>query len=399
MRARRRTMGSSRFDWWASPRVALACVALVAMLVLAACGGGDDSDDTAGSQSAEPSSEQATADNPAVTAEVTSEADVVNDKVAVFFVGSRDNRSFGNSVAVGADRAVEQLSEYGVEVTVIDNMDQPQQYERQANAFIRRGYKYLLFAHGGVPDVTVKLARENPDVTICQMATEIESLPENACTVNLVFHNGDFIAGALAAMVSESNHIGAVIGPPFPILTSEMEGFVLGARWINPDIDVSQTAIESYTDVAPARAAAEAQIGAGADVLFSATDEATQGLFQAAQQNPGTLVVPQYFDSHDIAPEVVLTAVLFNLDGVTQQMINLGVLGEVESKDYLFGYDDGVGRLAPLREKEELLDEDQKRQLEEVKQMIASGELEVPFLGEVGAAEEYDLSQLPDPPQ
>ena len=390
-----REMGSNGSSLAARLRILLlTCLALVVALALASCGG-DDSDESSGSTT----STEEQADNPAVTAEVKSKADVVNDKVAVFFVGSRNNRSLGNSVADGAERATEKLRDVGVEVTVIDNMDQPQQYERQANAFIRRGYKYLFFAHGGVPDVTVKLARQHPDVTICQLATEIEDMPKNVCTVNLIFQNGDFLAGVLAAMVSQNDHIGAIIGPPFPILTSEMEGYVLGARWINPDIEVTQTAIESYTDVAPARAAAEAQIGAGADILLSATDEATQGLFQAAQRSQGALVIPQYFDSYDIAPEVVLTAVLFNLDGITEQMINLGVLGEIESKDYLFGYNDGVGTLAPLREHEDLLDDDDKRRLEAVEEMIASGDLEVPFLGEVGDALKYDLSQLPEPPQ
>jgi basic membrane protein A and related proteins len=109
-------------------------------------------------------------------------------------------------------------------------------------------------------------------------------------------------------------------------------------------------------------------------------------------------VVPQYFDSYSLAPDVVLTTVLFNLDGVAEEMINRGAIGAVSNKNYVFTYKDGVGRLAPLRSHASLLTASNQRRFTAVQAMLENGTLQVPFLGDLGNAKAYDVTTLPAVP-
>jgi simple sugar transport system substrate-binding protein/basic membrane protein A len=320
-------------------------------------------------------------------------------KIAVFFVGAKNNRSFGNSVYIGATSAASALKSNGVTVKTIDNMNTPDQYQQQGSAFINQGYNFLLFANGGVPQVVSTLTKQFPNVFICEVAATITPLPSNGCTVNMNFQYGDFLAGVIAGSITKTNHVGIIIGPPFPVLTSEAEGFLLGARWVNPKVKLTETAISSYTDVAPARAAALSQYGSGVDVILSATDQATQGIFQAAETKSGVWVVPQYFDSYSLAPKVVLTTVLFNINGVVKRVVQMAAAGKLTSKNYVFGYNAGVGRLAPFHANAKAVSPTARRRLAIAKAWMASGKLKVPFLGNIGDAKKYNLKNLPKAPK
>lgn len=316
--------------------------------------------------------------------------------VALLYPGTSNDGSWGQAITIGGRDAAKAT---GVHVSYGDNLNDPSQYQQQGAAFAGRGFQFVVIANGSDPNVAVALAKQFPKAFFCEAAVTIPNRPSNLCTYNPVFQNGDFLAGALAAMVSKSGGVGVIGGYNFPVLNSEMEGFILGARWINPNIKVSETFINSWTDVAAAHAAAQAQIAAGADVLFSATDQASQGMYEAAQAHPGTYVIPQYFDSHSQAPSVILTSVLLNLQGCTQTIIEKFVHHQLTNKNYVFGLSAGVGQLAPFYNlaPSVVTAADQTR-LNKIRQMIESGQLVVPFLGTSGQGETYNLSQLPAPP-
>ena len=102
--------------------------------------------------------------------------------------------------------------------------------------------------------------------------------------IDIAQHNANFLAGALAAMVTESGHIASLNGFAFPGLTRQPEAFNLGARCVNPDITFTQQYIETWTDTGIAKSAAQAEIAGGADVVLAATDSAVFGIIEAAAE-------------------------------------------------------------------------------------------------------------------
>ena len=94
-----------------------------------------------------------------------------------------------------------------------------------------------------------------------------------------------YIAGVLAASLSESGVIGVVAGrEDVPPVVKFVNGYTAGAQSVNPDIRVLSIYNESFTE--PAKGASDAAqfIGEGADVIFGAGGPTGSGGVEAAAE-------------------------------------------------------------------------------------------------------------------
>jgi basic membrane protein A len=155
-----------------------------------------------------------------------------------------------------------------------------------------------------------------------------------------------------------------------------MEAFKLGAKASNPDAVVTIVYIGSFEDVAKAKEAALAQISSGADVVYHIADAAGVGVIQAAEEK-GVYAIGWGLDQNAIAPNTVITSEIVD----TARMMYLEVKdiqdGNFEGAIRFFGLDTGVTGLSDYHG---LVPDDVAQQIEETKQKIVSGELEVPFI-------------------
>jgi basic membrane lipoprotein Med (substrate-binding protein (PBP1-ABC) superfamily) len=316
-------------------------------------------------------------------------------KVALLTPGTGNDGSWGQAVAQGAK---EYGAKYDAKVTVAENLDDPAQYLQQGTSFASSGFDLVIVANGAMGEVTQRLAKQYPKVKFAEIATGLDPLPPNATTAVPQFQNGTFVAGVLAGLMTETNKVGAIGGFSFPVLTAEMESFLVGVRYANPKASISRTYINSWTDTGKAKAAAQAQAAKGVDIIFSATDQASQGMFQLAQTGK-TLkyVIPQYFDKNDQAPTVVLTSVLYNLQGVTGNFIDMFAKGEWKSENAEPALDQKVGELAPFHGLDAKVPAAAKAKVLEVQDQIRSGALKVPrldALGKPNSADKIDIESI-----
>jgi basic membrane protein A len=314
-------------------------------------------------------------------------------KAAVLTPGTDNDGSWGQAVSEGARDAAKK---YDAQVTIAQNLDTPAQYQQQGNAFAQAGYKVIVNANSSMGDVTKKLAAQYPDVHFGQIGIPLQ-LADNISTSSPIFQDGCVIAGVLAGLLTKTNKLGAIGGFDFPALNTEMEGFALGVKYANPKATVHRTFINTWTDTGKAKAAAQAQIAKGTDIIFSATDQATQGIYQLAQSG-GQLkyVIPQYIDHASQAPDVVLATVVYNLQGATGSFIKMFGDGDWKSQNATLGVNDGVG-LAYNPQLKGDIPADVQKKLDQVKQDIASGKLKIPSLeelGKSGSADSIDIGTL-----
>jgi basic membrane protein A len=306
-------------------------------------------------------------------------------KVAVLATGAVNNRSWANSWAVGAKEAADEL---GIEVKMVGNVETPDQYTAQGSSFAAQGYDLIIFAHGAMNDPAVKLAKQFPKVQFVQAPYQFikpgerQSQPENLGHVDFKQEQGSFLAGALAGMATKTNKVAAVYAFPFPALTRQPEAFDIGARCTNPQVKFSQKATNSFTDAALARAAASSLYSAGNDVVFSAVDQAVQGIIAAANSSrtKPAYVIASYFDQHDLGPNVVLTSVLYNLNGVAKDIITTYAEGKNTPRWYkTYDLKNGnVGTLAPLKNLSNAITAEDKQTLDKITQAVKNGDIKVP---------------------
>ena len=92
-----------------------------------------------------------------------------------------------------------------------------------------------------------------------------------AIAVNIVadLEEGRYLDGIVAGSLTKTNKIGHVLGFPYPIMQRSVDGFTLGARSVNPNVDVQLLSVNSWYDPGKERQAAEALVDSGADVLVT----------------------------------------------------------------------------------------------------------------------------------
>jgi basic membrane protein A and related proteins len=351
--------------------IALAVLGAVLLALLAGCGSSNSNSGSTSSGTTSTASGGGTAAN-------------ANIKVAVLSTGAVNNRSWANSWANGVARAAKAL---GVKTTMVGNVETPDQYVAQGSSFAAKGYNLIVFAHGAMDAPAIKLARQFPKVQFVQAPFEFKNQadakkePTNLGHVDFKQEQGTFLAGALAAMITKTKKLGAVYAFPFPALTRQPEGFTLGARCVDPSIKVVQKATNSFTDAALARAAASSLYSDGADVIISAVDQAVQGVIAAANAaGANKYVVASYFDDHTLGPKVVLTSVLYNLDGVAEDIIKSYTEKKVTPnwyKEYTLA-EGNVGALAPNPDLSSVVTPEIQKKVDAFKAKIVSGQIKVP---------------------
>ena len=139
-----------------------------------------------------------------------------------------------------------------------------------------------------IGDALGDAAKEHPTMTFIAVdgipsTGHDESWATNGVSLLFAEDHAGYLAGVLAASVSEADHIGVVAGPVvIPPMERYVEGFLDGARTVNPGIAANVVYAESFDDPGEGKARAKAMAEAGADVIFAVGGSTSQGAIEAA---------------------------------------------------------------------------------------------------------------------
>ena len=186
----------------------------------------------------------------------------------------------------------------------IDYIETVDLRDRAANiqTFINDGYEVIITVGSSMTNETIAAAQKNPKIKFIGVEqTQTTTYPN---LTGLVFHEerSGFLAGALAASITQTNHIAAICEAKFiDAMRRYCDGFKAGAQYINANMNTTviyrtgpnqnlfndpdwgnQTALQAVQDGADvifaaggntADAALETAAGQGAYVIGSETDE------------------------------------------------------------------------------------------------------------------------------
>ena len=303
--------------------------------------------------------------------QVPATAEAAKLRVALVLPGSISDQGFNQSAYEGL-LMIE--SELGAETAFAENTPVAD-FQQVYRSYGDQGYDVII-GHGfEFGEVALEIAPEYPDIDSVVTNNNAASA-ENVASVQPNSKDAAYLAGVLAGLMTKSNSIGAVAGFDFPVIVAQMEAFKLGAKAANPEAAVTIVYIGSFEDVAKAKEAALAQISSGADVVYHIADAAGVGVIQAADEK-GIYAIGWGLDQNAIAPNTVITSEIVD----TARMMYLEVKdiqdGNFEGTVRFFGLDTGVTGLSDYHG---LVPDDIVQQIEETKQKILSGEIEVPFI-------------------
>lgn len=268
----------------------------VTALIVAACGAAaSPSPSEAPASVAPPPSVAPASVAPPPSVAPTIKVGVVTD------VGQLEDKSFNQSSNEGAKEAAAQLG--GTHDVIVTK--EISDYAANIQAFLDQDFDVIVTIGFLIGSDTAIAAKANPDVKfvgvdqfICVDANgdpdptfacpgDAATLLPNYQGVLFAEQQPGYLAGIVAASISQSGTVGAVGGTNVPAVVRYWRGYENGAKSINPDITVLYQETDpnpavGFNDPARGKAIAQQFIGQGADVLFQIAGLTGAGVLEAA---------------------------------------------------------------------------------------------------------------------
>ena len=292
-------------------------------------------------------------------------------------IGKIDDGTFNQYAYEGLTAAADC---FGFETSYIETASEAD-YEKNINTSLEGDPDVLITSGFLITDETKAAAEANPDVSFIGVDQFLEEFPTNEVGIQYNEDEGGYLAGVMAASLSESGIVGVVGGlQSVPPVVKLVNGYEIGAKSVNPDIKVLKIYNDSF--YTPDKGASDANqfIGEGADVIFGAGGPTGSGGVSAATaQGVWGIGVDQdeYFTTFDggDAPgsDKLATSAVKRVDyGVFAQILNV-LEGDFEGGLFILTAENGGIGYAPFHDAE--IPDEIAALMEETRQGLADGSI------------------------
>jgi basic membrane protein A len=191
----------------------------------------------------------------------------------------------------------------------------PAEFDEAFLSYGSSGYD-LIFAHGfEYQDAAIRAGEQFPNATM--VVSGGGRVAANVVPLIFELEEGSYLAGMLAAGMTQSGIVGMVGGVEIPPVQGTFRAFEAGARAVDQDVQVLEAFTGNWDDVAAAKEAAAAQLARGADVIIHNVDAASFGVFQAVREAVGSgrtaWALGMNRDQNDVAPDVILGSAVIRI--------------------------------------------------------------------------------------
>lgn len=246
-------------------------------------------------------------------------------------------------------------------------------FETAFRDYASRGYN-LIYGHGfQFGDAAQKVAKEFPNVYFWIHSSTVTQAPNVASSVAALEEQG-FVVGAVAGLLTKSNVIGFAGGQDIPVITIPQEYSVKGAKYVNPNVKVLTSILGTWDDVQKGREVALAYIGQGADVVVVNANVVQLGSVQAAASK-GALAIGMGRDINDVAPDTVVTSLLWNMGPIMEMALQQVAAKKFEPKNYVLGFKSGHLSLAPYHGFDQKLPKEVKDKIADIVKKVSEGQI------------------------
>ena len=319
----------------------------------------------------------------------------------VFDIGGKDDRSF-NAAAWAGVKCAETgtlpdgrttCGKPGLDIVLRDvEPGNPTSIEPAMRAFAERGYDLIIgvgFAQGPIMQ---SVANDYPNIhfaIIDGVIFEADGKTPKSNVASLVFkeHEGSYLAGIIAAKTTKTNVLGFVGGMDIPLIHRFEKGYEEGAKSINPNIQIVQNYVgvtdSAWNNPGKGKELSLAQIGKGADVIFTAAGNSGLGAFDAVEQygkvngRATHFVIGVDSNQNMVKPGFVLTSMVKRVDNAVYDIVKLVTQHKFEAGFHVFGLEsDGVGYVIDQYNRD-LVSPEAIQAAEDARKKIIAGQIKV----------------------
>jgi basic membrane protein A len=370
-----------------------AALALTASLfVVAACG--DDEEESTTTEAPAGSEAPAATDAPAGT-DAPAEGGAVS-ACEVTDVGGVDDKGFNQSAYAGLERAEAEL---GAEINLLESASDAD-YAPNIQAFVDEGCDVIITVGFLLGGATADAAMANPDqqfAIIDSDANDNAGTPddfaddvnlENVRALNFATDEPSFIAGYLAAGMSESGKVATYGGINIPPVTIFMTGFLNGVNYYNEQKGAAVEVLGwdgtegsfagNFESLDDGKKLAQGFADEGADIIFPVAGPVGLGSSAYAKEVGGIRIIGVDVDmyvSNDKEKEVYLTSVLKNIDAAVFDTVKNVADSGAAGEDYVGTFANGGVGIADYHDQAGDVPDELKAEIEELIAMFTAGEM------------------------
>ena len=224
----------------------------------------------------------------------------------------------------------------------------------------------LIIAMGSVVAESLKeVVKDYPDQKYALVGATLEL--DNTITIDFAEHEMSFLAGALAAMMSENKKVGTIPAMDTKSFNRFKNGFRQGAQYVEKDIKVYNTYMPTtssnpFNDPVKGKNIAQLMIDGGVDVIMHVAEGSGKGLFEAAKGN-GTFAIGCDVDEDGEVPGTILTSVRVRIDNAVYNVVTDMMKGKFESGYKMAGLAEGAVSLTDFNHTRDIIGQEKLARL------------------------------------
>jgi len=230
-----------------------------------------------------------------------------------------------------------------VETVYLENVKYGPDSERAIRAMAKSGADIIFATSFGYMEPMLKVAKEFPNVKF-EHATGYKQ-SKNMATYGLRLYQARHVQGVIAGLMTKTNKICYVGAFPIPEVIREINTYYLGAKTVNPDVDIDIVWVNTWYDPGKEAQAADVMIAEGCDMVAQHTDSPAP--LQTAEK-AGVLGFGQASNQYKFAPKAQLTATIDNWSPYYISKVQAVIDGNWKTGDYFGHMNEDVVQMAPF---------------------------------------------------
>ena len=229
-----------------------------------------------------------------------------------------------------------------VKTIYLENVKYGPDAERAIRGMAQNGADIIFATSFGYMEPMLKVAKEFPNVKF-EHATGYKQ-SKNMASYGLRLYQARHVQGIIAGMMTKTNKICYVAAYPIPEVIREINTYYLGAKKMNPKVDIDVVWVNTWYDPPKEADAASVMIAEGCDMVAQHTDSPAP--LQTAEKN-GVLGFGQASDQMRFAPKAQLTATIDNWSPYYIKKVQAVIDGTWKTGDYFGHMNEDVVQMAP----------------------------------------------------
>jgi simple sugar transport system substrate-binding protein len=263
-------------------------------------------------------------------------------KVGFIYVGPTGDHGWTYRHDIGR-QDVEKHFGNKVETTFIESVKYGPDAERAIRMMAKEGADIIFATSFGYMEPMLKVAKEFPNVKF-EHATGYKQ-SANMSSYGLRLYQARHVQGVIAGLMTKTNKICYVGAFPIPEVIREINTYYLGAKSVNPDVDIDIIWVNTWYNPGREADAAKVMIAEGCDMVAQHTDSPAP--LQTAEK-AGVLGFGQASNQYKFAPKAQLTATIDNWSPYYIDKVQAVIDGTWKSGDYFGHMKDDVVQMAPF---------------------------------------------------